>query len=189
MALRRGFKTEANSIAREIRRELKLHPVAPLDAWALAEHLDIPVLTLSSMSDAAPFAAAHFSNAGSSEFSAVTVFRGTRRVIIHNDSHSKGRQSSNLAHELSHGLLLHPPTPAMNDCGCRDWNQDLEDEAEWLSGALLISEEAALHIARHGLSCEEAAAVYGVSERMVQWRLNVTGARRRVERATWRRNS
>lgn len=187
MALRRGFKKEANSIAREIRRELKLHPVAPLNPWDLASHLEIPVLTLTSMSESAPFAVHHFSSVGSSEFSAVTVFRGYRRVIIHNDSHSKGRQASDLAHELSHGLLLHPPTPALNDCGCRDWDQDLEDEAEWLSGALLISEEAALHIVRRQLTTEEAAASYGVSGMMVQWRLNVTGARRRIERAQQRR--
>ena len=47
--MRRGFKTEANAIAREVRSELGLDPASPLDVWRLAEHLDILVLPLSSL--------------------------------------------------------------------------------------------------------------------------------------------
>jgi Zn-dependent peptidase ImmA (M78 family) len=91
------------------------------------------------------------------------------------------RQASNLAHELAHGLLLHPPTPALDDRGCREWDRDIEDEATWLGGALLITEQAALSIVRRGLSMSQAAAIYGVSEQMVGYRLNLTAARRRVK--------
>src|SRR5260370_1706656 len=97
------------------------------------------------------------------EFSAVTVFRGFERTILHNESHSPGRQSSNLAHELSHALLLHPPAPALDSLGCRDWDPVLEMEADWLAGALLIPDEAALHIARRGLDEQSAADNFGVS--------------------------
>ena len=41
-ALRRGFKTEANDIAREIRQELGLGLADPLDPWVLAAQLEIP---------------------------------------------------------------------------------------------------------------------------------------------------
>lgn len=182
MAFRRGFKKEATDIATEIRVELQLTQMAPLDPWALAEHLEIPVLTLSSMRDAVPGSVHYFSIENSSEFSAMTVFCGTRRVILYNDSHSKGRQASDIAHELSHGLLLHPLRPALNENGCRNWNDTVEDEAQWLAGVLLISEEAALSIARKGLSLEEAATFYGVSQPMVRWRLGVTGAHKRITR-------
>jgi Zn-dependent peptidase ImmA (M78 family) len=182
MALRRGFKSEANATARGIRTEMGLSPMAPLDPRALAEHLAIPVLTLSSMGEDAPYAVHHFSSVSPAEFSAMTVFCGTRRVIVYNDSHSNGRQASDIAHELSHGILLHPPRPALDAKGCRHWNDDVEDEAEWLSGALLISEEAALSIARRRLPLDQAATFYGVSQQMVRWRLGTTGAQKRLAR-------
>lgn len=182
MALRRGFKTEANSIARGMRSELGLPFSGALNPWKLAEHLAIPIITLSDMKDLAPKAVHHFSKTDSSEFSAVTVFEGTRRIIVHNDSHTPGRQASDIAHELSHGILLHSPSPALNELGCRNWDENMEDEADWLSGALLISEEAALSIARKEMSIEEAAVFYGVSKKMINWRLRMTGAYNRVTR-------
>jgi len=130
-----------------------------------------------------PEAAHYFLSTNRSEFSAVTVFRGIERTILHNDSHSLGRQASNLAHELSHALLLHPSTPPIDSRGCRDWDPVLEEEAEWLAGSLLISDEAALHIVRTEMSLDEAQAHYGVSKKMLQFRLNVTGARVRVARS------
>ena len=50
----------------------------------------------------------------------MTVFDGLRRIIAYNDAHSKARQNSDLSHELSHGLLLHESTPALDmTTGCR----------------------------------------------------------------------
>jgi len=180
VTLRRGFKAEANEIALDVRRELGLRPIDRLDAWALARYLEIPVHPLSALSPWAPSALLHFSEVHPTVFSAVTVFDGPRRAIYHNDAHNPGRQASNLAHELAHGLLLHPPTPALDDRGCREWDQDIEDEATWLGGVLLITEQAALSIVRRGLSMSDAAVIYGVSERMVRYRLNMTGAQRRI---------
>lgn len=183
MKLRRGFKTEANEIACETRAELRLAKSAPLDPRKLAEHLEIPVITLSSFRNLIPDAAGYFLGAHHRDFSAVTVFCGLERTILHNDSHSAGRQSSNLAHELSHALLLHPATPPIDSRGCRDWDPGLEAEAEWLAGALLISDEAALQIVRSEMPDDRAIALYGVSLSMLQFRLNVTAARRRVARS------
>jgi Zn-dependent peptidase ImmA (M78 family) len=180
VALRRGFKTEANDIAREVRGELKLAVMDPLDPWLLSHHLEIPVYGLSSLTDYASFAVHYFSCIDTTSFSAVTIFRGRERHIVHNDTHNLGRQSSNLAHELAHALLHHQPAPALNDVGSRNWNQTLEDEANWLGGSLLISEEAALLIARKKWSYMQAAAYYKVSEEMIRFRLNVTGAQKRM---------
>jgi Zn-dependent peptidase ImmA (M78 family) len=101
-------------------------------------------------------------------------------MIVYNDAHSRGRQASDITHELAHALLQHPPAPALDHRGCRHWDPELEEEADWLAGVLLITEDAALAIVRNGLSLEEAAAKYGVSTQMVQFRVNMTGARRRV---------
>jgi len=179
---RRGFKAEANTIAREIREELGLHPVDPLDPWNLAKHLAIPVFTLRQFAEEAPKAYKLFRNLEEGAFSAVTVFSGSARVIVHNEFHARVRQASNLAHEISHALLMHPPMQAFDARGCRNWNEELENEANWLAGALLISEEAALQIARNDISIEYVSAKYGVSQKMVQFRLNVTGAYKRIRR-------
>ncbi len=183
MALRRGFKTEARGIALEVRAELGLRPTDPLDPLKLAAHLDIPVIPLSALKGEAPGMFKQFSRIDRSAFSAITVFSGPRRVIVHNDSHSAGRQHSNLAHELSHGLLLHPPRPPLDGYGNRDWDRDQELEADWLAGVLLVPDEAALLIVRRGLPPAAAAELYRVSERMMTFRLNMSGARLRVRRA------
>ena len=180
--MRRGFKTEANAIAREVRAELSLAPSSPLNVWQLAEHLAIPVLPLSSLATTAPDAVHLFLAQEESVFSGVTVFEGSRRIIVFNDTHAKGRQASDVGHELSHGLLLHPPTPALDGSGCRLWDGDTEKEADWLSGALLVPEEAALLISYREWSLETASAKYGVTPKMVRFRLNVTGAKIRVQR-------
>lgn len=183
MALRRGFKAEAEERAHEIRDDLGLPDHAPLPVLDLAGHLGIPVVPLSNFRRDAPAAASLFLGKELETFSALTIFRGTRRLVVHNDAHTDGRQSSNLAHELAHGLLLHPPAPAIDDLGCRFWDQTIE-EANWLAGALLVPKPAAIHIAkreRH-TALETLAEEYAVSTQMLVWRLNVTGARKIVQR-------
>lgn len=187
MALRRGFKTEANSIAVEVRAELGLSPRAPLDPHQLAAHLDIPVHPLSSFASVAVDFVHVFSGPEQGAFSAVTVFRGRRREIVHNDSHSLGRQHSNVAHELAHGLLLHEPQPALDDLGCRYWDADHEAEADFLGAALLLTPEAAVWIVRSGMTSDEACNHFCVSNKMLQYRLNITGAYIRVKRERARR--
>ena len=180
--MRRGFKTEAKWIARQARNDLGLSLTDPLDPWKLAELLEIPVIRLSEFQESAAGAYRYFSEAGQSVFSAVTVFDGNRRLIVHNDSHSPGRQTSNVCHELAHGLLLHTPTPALDDSGCRYWSQEIEEEANWLSGVLLVPDEAAIAIVKREIDLTRAAQFYGVSVQMMTFRINVSGARKRVQR-------
>lgn len=186
MAYRRGFKSEANSIAREVRGELGLRMLDALDPWRLAEHLAVPVVPLSALRHVAPGPVAYLMDTEPGAFSAVTVFRGRRRRIVYNDVHSRGRQASDVTHELAHALLLHEPAPALDERGCRLWNQNIEDEAQWLAGALLVTEDAALWIARSNLALTDAAQRFGVSVEMVRYRLNMTGARLRMARARFR---
>ena len=86
------------------------------------------------------------------------VISGT---IVFNDAHVLGRQASDIGHELSHGLLPQTPETVMDERGCRYRDREVEDEANWLSGARMVPEEAALSIIRRGWSLEVAAAHYG----------------------------
>ncbi|WP_313931715.1 ImmA/IrrE family metallo-endopeptidase [Nostoc punctiforme] len=90
------------------------------------------------------------------------------------------RQASNVSHELSHSILQHQPDEVFNKCGCRNFNQEYEDEANWLGPALLISEEAALHIVKTPMTIDEAVEYYRASKEVINMRINVTGARKRI---------
>ena len=182
MALKRGFKAAANTLSAEMRDELGLGPFDRLDPRSLAQHLEIPIIDLSSFREKAPDVA-HLLTNETDVFSAVTVFAGPRRTIVHNDGHAPVRQNSNICHELSHGLLQHPPTPALDNAGCRIWNQDYEDEASWLASCLLVTPQTALATARGYMTVEEAARKHAVSAKMMTFRINATGARARVSRA------
>lgn len=188
MGYRRGFKTEANGLAGEVRTELAISELDPLDPRRLAALLEIPIVGLSELALAAP-AVDYLLSTDSGAFSAATVFCGARRTIVHNDGHAPSRQNSNLAHELAHGLLQHRPTCALDAVGCRNWDQDVEDEAAWLAGVLLVSEAATIAIAQGRWGLAEAARHFRVSERMIRYRLNATGAVKRVQRARRVRSS
>lgn len=182
MVLRRGFKTEANKYSREFRAEMGLKPYEPLCPWQLSDLLGIPIIPLSEFRNDCPTETHYLTQVDQECFSAVTVFHGHRRLIVHNDSHHPRRQASNIAHELSHGILQHPPTEPFNEHGCRNFNQVIEEEANWLGPALLISEEAALHIIKTGMSIDEAANVYRATDDVINMRINVTGAKNRIAR-------
>jgi hypothetical protein len=109
--LRRGFKKEAHALAREVRADLGLTPADPLDPFALASFLEIPVYPLSDLRDGAAEEVRHLMERDPSAFSAVTIFESMRKTIWHNDGHALVRQRSNLAHEIAHALLFHPRAP------------------------------------------------------------------------------
>ena len=181
MALRRGFMAEATAQAYDVRADLGVGKFERLDPRLLAEDLCVPVWSLTGMAAEGQYIG-HLVTTEPEVFSAATVFDGPRRTIVHNDGHTDVRQNSNLAHELSHALLNHPPTPALDDIGNRIWNQDIEDEAAWLAGCLLMTPEAALATARNRWTVAEASERFAISPQMVNFRINKTGARVRVAR-------
>jgi hypothetical protein len=185
--VKRGFKAGAERIATEVRSELSLDGDGLLDVWKLAEHLAIPVWTIRDAAKLAPgnSFARHLSHTDPDCFSAVTVFRGTKRFIIHNEHHHPNRQASNLAHEISHTLLEHEPTPVADGAGRRYWDADVEDEASWLGAALLVPRDGALTMLKSGRTLAEIALHFGVSESLCQWRIRQSGVEQQLER--WRR--
>jgi hypothetical protein len=73
--------------------------------------------------------------------------------------------------------LPHPPTPPFAHHGCRNFDDAIECEANWLGPAPLISVEAALYIVTQGLDDEAASRLYRVSRDVIRMRINVGGAR------------
>jgi len=187
--MKRGFKSEAERISAEVRSELHLAFDDRLNPRDLAEHLALPVLGLSELSGAAQWSSfgPYFTKADPDSFSAVTIFEGYRRFIVHNDSHHPNRQSSNLTHEISHTVLEHEPAPVADTEGNRFWNHEIEEQASWLGAALLVPREATLRMILDGWTQAEIADHFGVSEALCKWRIAQTGILQQVQRMSrWR---
>lgn len=184
MSYRRGFKAEADWYARELRADFGLQAHDPLCPWQLSKHLGYRIICLSDYLKEASSAVLYLQSAkGQREFSAVTMCLEGLRWIVHNDFHHPHRQASNLSHELAHGVLHHKPVALVGENGARIFNREEEDEANWLGPALLISAEAALHIAKSGQSHSAFRAIYSVTNEVLQMRLRVSGALIRATRA------
>lgn len=181
--MRRGFKKDARELAAEIRSELGLDEFAPLDAFELARHLDIPVWDLSSYRVQVPNAVAVLGSEEAGAFSAMLVFDGLYRVIVYNDAHAQTRQQADVSHELAHALLLHRPQP--RTCGAAPhFDCEQEEEAKWLGAVLLVSDEYCVNSVKNGVALSAAAAALGVSPSLMRWRINMSGAHQRAARAT-----
>lgn len=171
---RRGFKTHSTALVAEVRAEVGARLVDPLDPARVASAYGVPVVTAAQLANGRPLVAPP-------EFSAMTVFRGSRRIIVLNSDHAPTRQRSSLAHELAHLLLEHEPSRHLMD-GARMWDPAAEREADWLGAELLVPRPAGLSICRVGEVVDAAAARFGVSTQLLTWRLNASGARAQAQR-------
>jgi len=185
MSLRRGFKAETSRIAAQLRQDLQLAPEAPIDLYAVAALLGLVIVPFSHFANRCPDEVTHLMKVDPTAWSAGLIDVGaSKRIILHNDAHSPRRQRSNIAHEIAHVLLGHTATLPLDAMGCRNIDRDVEEEANWLGGVLLVPDAAAVHIVRRSLSIEDACRQYGVSADLLRMRINMSGARRRVGRAT-----
>jgi Zn-dependent peptidase ImmA (M78 family) len=178
----RGFKTWCEKYAADIRHESGLRPFDPLDPHKLAAKLGIRVWTPDQIRGlSAQSLEILLRNDGKTPscWSAVTLVVGKRIVVILNSSHSQGRQASDLMHELSHRIRGHEThdmevsTEGLMLLSGYDKKQ--EEEADWLSGCLLLPRDALVSIKNRHLDLNEAAKTFGVSLRMLKYRLAMTG--------------
>lgn len=185
--LRRGFKADAERLAIEVRAELALNLLDPIDCIEVCKRLGVPVVTIPELvsSGASPLSVQRLL-LPSAKFSALTVAAGTKRLIVYNPWHPASRRANSLAHELSHILLEHPLLPALGNGGCRLWDSAREGEADWQAGALLVPRDAALEWMRSNGSVEEGAVQFGVSQALFRWRVSQTGITRQLTAASAR---
>jgi len=176
-----GFKTEAERISVKVRREIGLSVHDRLRPIVLAQHLGVRVRSLYKMEGRGISPAEVVALLDpATEFSALTVLRGGKPLVVFNPRHSPARRSNDVVHELSHILRKHPPRPAIGFGGCREWDDRYEEEATWLAGALLVPRNGAFFRVRRGDTVADSAAHYGVSAKLYQWRAQKTGVIRVV---------
>jgi Zn-dependent peptidase ImmA (M78 family) len=126
-------------------------------------------------------------------WSAFTQRHGERHLIVYNPAQSRPRINSVVMHELSHILLGHELTSYdLSDDGhlvLGNYDQDQEDEANWLGGTLLLPRPALLAIRRNGLSDDQARELFQVSPEMLIWRFRMTGVDYQLAHAKRKRRS
>lgn len=179
MALRRGFKSEAERIAARVRTDLGLNADEPVDPKTLAKLLGFEVRAGDELLPRERFIELERLQPGA--FSACT-FRNSlaRPVIVYNPLSAAARRASDLAHELAHTLLDHDLSRVekLGDLTFLTCDPVQEEEAAWLSGCILLPRALLLAEARLGTSAADIARKYRVSERMAEYRLGVTGVLR-----------
>lgn len=177
--LRHGFKAQSERRSVEIRKRFGLQADAPLNARQVAAAYGILVWTEADIEGVSHDDLVQLTVTDQDSWSAFTMRIGEKHLIVVNSSQSAPRQNSVIMHELSHILLGHELTSAGLTAEGHfvptSYDQDQEDEADWLAGTLLLPRPALLRIRSLSLTDSHAQTTYQVSDQMLKWRLRMTG--------------
>lgn len=178
-SFKRGFKSIAEKISANCRTELNLKDFDPLSAFLLAEHLKLEILTPDQIPGLNSLHLEQLMQPPGSEcWSAVTIGLDKPCCIIYNNSHSSSRVQSDIMHELAHVLLGHQMGEIDTSMGMtlRKYDQDQENEAEWLGGCLQLPKPALIkYFIFKNQSPEQIAEIFKASSAMVRYRIGVSG--------------
>lgn len=182
---RRGFKKWADDKAIELRKELNLSIHSALCGFKLCKHLKVPILTPQEIQGLPNDKIDILLSPISSCWSAATIpLPNEKYIIIHNPIHSQGRQQSNLMHELAHIICKHKTPNDKVILGLsgflRNFNEEQENEANWLGACLQLPRPALLWALKQKMSINEIANYYNASEEMSKYRINITGVKKQL---------
>lgn len=185
--LERGFKAWAERTAAGIRRDLDLSSTEPLEPRKLAEHLDVRLVSPEQLAGLPADILRQLLEVDPWGWSATTLVLPNTTIVIYNPKKSKGRQASDIIHELAHIILGHEPSTVVfsedGQLATRTFDQAQEDEANWLGWALLLPREALMSARRARMPTAQVADLYGVTEQLVTFRSRMTGVEAQIRRA------
>lgn len=177
--LRRGFKSQCERRSTEIRKSLGLSADKPLSAFDLARNDAVTVWGADEIDGLEQSDLDQLMRIDPESWSAFTLRQDTYHLIVFNPAQNKPRLNSVVMHELAHIMLGH----ALVSAGLTkdghlipsNYDQEQEDEANWLGGTLLLPRPALLQIRHKNLSDEVAMSTFMVSKEMLKWRFRMTG--------------
>lgn len=182
--MRRGFKAWCERAAGEYRQTLGIPPERELDAQALAASLHVRVVTPEDLPGLSAASITQLTVTEPDSWSAVTISQRDVKLVILNSGQSARRRTNSLCHELAHIILNHRSDDTqLSREGFlfrASFNSEQEEEADWLAGCLLVPAEGLLRAYRRMSSPEQLAERFGVSRALIDWRLRMTGVRKRV---------
>ena len=179
--LRRGFKSEAERLAEKYRKELGIHPCGALCAFALAEHLSIPVHSATDILKEVQYIdLLSGQNGMPNEWSALTMPTAQgHQIIIYNPYHSTARQQSDIMHEIAHVICKHTRSQSKYDfeipMGMHEYDEVQEEEAKCLGSTLQLAKPCLLWARKRSMTTDEVALHFIASTEMVQYRTNMLG--------------
>ena len=177
--LRRGFKSQCERRSVEIRKSLGLKDDDPLRGVDLAPQIGATVWNEQHIEGLPRSDLRQLTVTDGQSWSAFTIRIGTQHLVLYNSSQSVPRRNSVIMHELAHIALGHElQSASLSEDGHlvpSNYDQDQEDEANWLGGTLLLPRPALLRIKRERLSDAVAMNKFQASEEMLKWRFRMTG--------------
>lgn len=184
--MRRGFKAHAERLSLDTRNRLNISNDTAIDPVALAQSKGCLVWT---PEDVPEFDLSHLTQLTISDpnsWDAVTIKEGDCTVIVVNNTRPAARQANTIMHEWAHLELKHKPSRVDEfENGLlllSDYPKDLEDEADWLSGAMLAPRDGLVNLRKRGLNDDQIAETFGISSQLATWRLRMTGIDRQFSR-------
>jgi len=190
LALRRGFKAEAERIATDVWTAMDLEPSDALDAVALAQHVGCSVHAADELVSIDRLRELY--DIQSNAFFACTIpLPNGSSAVVYNPLMPDSRRNSDVSHEVAHILLDHSLSrlERIGNVSFLSCDKAQEDEASWLSGCLLLPRPALVHDLKKRRSHATIAEQRVLSIEMVEYRIRVTGAARQLAASRRKRKS
>ena len=153
----------------------------PLDPYALASYARLQVVNLGQIHGLSPEARARLLEQDPESWSggASKPLPDGSRLVILNPTHGRERQAATLMEEVCHVFLGHTPNrldiPSQGArVSFRDYNQADEEEAYAVGAAALVPYHVLQMALERQWSMREIAKRYGVSRKLVEYRLKVS---------------
>ncbi len=183
--LERGFKSWAERTSLAFRKELGVPIDAPLKPQQVAEYLGVELWTPSQVPAITREITDQLLKIDPWGWSAAGMQLNDRGIVVYNPRHSRGRQVSDITHELAHFILDHQPAKIilsadLDGMSMRSFNQKQEDEANCLAWTLLLPREGLMRAKRRRLTADQIAEQYGVTKSLAVYRLNSTGVEKQL---------
>ena len=179
--MKRGFKSQCEKRSLNIRAQLGLGPTDPLIAKNLATHLDVTIWAADEITGLSLEDIQQLTKTDPDSWSAFTSRIGHKNLIVFNPSQSMPRRNSVIMHELSHIILGHKLADVLTTADGQivpsHYDQEQEDEADWLAGTLLLPRTALLNVLKSGMDENKICHKYLVSMQMLNWRTRMTGVK------------
>jgi len=164
----------------QLRAKCALKAFDPLNPFALAEKMMVPVVRPAEVVGASEADVRHLLEIDPNAWDAATIcLPDKRHIILMNPTRTIKRQHASMMEELSHIHLDHKPRKLVDLGGIyiREWKQADETQAYWVGAAALVPRRVMKGSITLRRSLPAVALQYGVSEELVAFRERILGLR------------
>ena len=166
-----------------LRRLLHLSDTDLLDPFELAPRVGLRLMDAREICGTLPCKVSkHILQTGKDDWSGGVLAQPLpdgSRICILNPTHPPHRTKITLMEEIAHVHLRHVPTELRgreNGLRMRDYNKSQEEEAYGVGAAALLPWARFFRELNRGICIADLAERYDVSEALIQYRINITGA-------------